>query len=266
MGRCSRPRMGYRQAARLRSCPRDHIGDALERRILPHQQDIRRRGEQRDRREILEGVVGNFRVQERIGGVAAGDDDQRVAVGRRLHQRLRGNHPAGAGAVLDHHRLAPLPGDHVAQRTGQDIDAAAGGVWHVNVHGLCGKCRLGRRDAAAGKHRRATAAIRNHRPMVSSRFSCLLSHAGACRASPRGADHGKVRGMLTIPPVASSFGTQRPRHRTKSSRDKGERDGSRGAETSPKRLRMRLRAGTGSCCKRSSATTSGWCPTFPTAC
>ncbi len=68
--------------------------------------------------------------------MAAGDDDQGVAVGRGRRERLRGDHPARPGPVLDHDALAPLPGDHIAQRARQDVDGAAGGIGHENMHGF----------------------------------------------------------------------------------------------------------------------------------
>ena len=164
---------------------RDHVGQRLERRIGAHQQDIGRRGQQRNRREILEGVVGKFRIQERIGGVAAGHDDQRVAVGRRGHQRLRGDHAARARPVFDDDGLAPLPGDHIAQRARQDIDPAAGRIGHENMHGLwteTAAAPMPRRDATSpprSSHPRPPAtnnAPERAVPKPPSRSSCYRSY------------------------------------------------------------------------------------------
>ena len=131
----------------------DHVADRLERRIRLHQQDVRRRTQQRDRGEILERVVGQLRVQERIGRMAAGDHQQGVAVRWRNRQRLRGDHAAGAGPVFDHDRLAPFLRHRFTERARQNIDGATGGVSkHVNMHLFGRKRRLGRR-AAAGQHR-----------------------------------------------------------------------------------------------------------------
>ena len=147
------PGMGERQAARLGPRLRDHVAQRLERRVGTHQQDIGRRRQQRNRREVLEGVVGNFGIQKRIGGMAACDHNQRVAVRRRRHQRLRRHHATRARPVFDHHGLAPLPGDHIAQRTGEDVDPTAGGIRHENMHRFDGKYRLGGRGPGRDQHR-----------------------------------------------------------------------------------------------------------------
>ena len=80
-----------------------------------------------------------------IERVAGGDDDQRVAVGRRLRQRFRGDDAAGAGAVLDHDRLAPALRQFVAERARHDVDRAAGRIWHQDADRARGEGVLGER-------------------------------------------------------------------------------------------------------------------------
>ena len=73
---------------------------------LHHQHEGHRRGE-RDRREVLRRIVGQLLVERRVGGERAGrHEEQRVAVGRRLGDRGRGDHRAAAGAVFNDDRLA----------------------------------------------------------------------------------------------------------------------------------------------------------------
>ena len=172
--------MGKRQASRPGARLRDHVGQRLERRIGAHQEDIGRRSQQRNRREVLEGIVGNFGIQERIGGVAAGDHDQGVAIGRRCRQRLRRNHPARPRPVLDDDRLAPLLRHHLAERARQDVDGAAGRIGHENPHRFGWK-GLSRRRAGCGQRQRRGKA--NPEPSTHDIPSPFLSHL--CRMAAR---------------------------------------------------------------------------------
>ena len=72
----------------------------------------------------------------RHDGVAAGDQHERIAVGRRLGGGRRRNRAAGAGAVLDDDGLAPAPGELVAERAGHDVDRPARRERHQQVHRL----------------------------------------------------------------------------------------------------------------------------------
>src|SRR5207237_645911 len=79
-------------------------------------------------RKIVEGVVGNLGVQEWVGGVTACDNDEGVSIRRRRHQRLRRNNPTCSRPIFNHDGLAPVPGDHVTQRAGEDVHSPTGGV------------------------------------------------------------------------------------------------------------------------------------------
>ena len=96
-------------------------------RRMDHQHEGHRRG-QRDRREVLAGIVGQLLVERGVGGQRAGRrHEQRVAVGRRLRRRGRRDHGAAAGAVLDDDRLAePLLELRLELRARQDVHGAAG--------------------------------------------------------------------------------------------------------------------------------------------
>ena len=69
----------------------------------------RHRGDQRDRHEVLERIVGQVGVEERVHHQRAVDrQQQRVAVGLGLCDRLRADDGVGAGAVVDDDLLAEL--------------------------------------------------------------------------------------------------------------------------------------------------------------
>ena len=83
--------------------------------------------EARDRREILDRIVAELRIEARIdheGRFRA--DEQRVAVGRRLRDVFGGDLIVGAGPVLDDHLLAPRLGEALRQDTAERVGHAAG--------------------------------------------------------------------------------------------------------------------------------------------
>ena len=71
------------------------------------EENDRRSREQRDRLEILQAVVRHLRLQCRIGCVRAHRDEQRVAIGRRLRDRLRADHVARRRAGSRPQRAGP---------------------------------------------------------------------------------------------------------------------------------------------------------------
>src|SRR5213079_1507345 len=103
------------------------LGDVLRRYLWIHHQHRRRRGDQGDRREVLQRVVAELLVQVRIHHVAAdAGEEKRVAVGRRLRRELRADRAAGAGPVVDDDRLAKLRADLLRDRARHGVVAAAG--------------------------------------------------------------------------------------------------------------------------------------------
>jgi hypothetical protein len=82
--------------------------------------------EQREIDEVAHRVVAHVLVDAGVGGMRGGIREQGVAVRVRAQHELGAYRAAGAGAVLDHHRLAP----HLLQlrrhRTADDVGRAAG--------------------------------------------------------------------------------------------------------------------------------------------
>jgi hypothetical protein len=78
-----------------------------------------------DRRKILRGVVGQLLQmhQDRLRGVQA--HQQRVAVRRRLRDRIGADHARAAGAILHHHGRAGCLGDLRRDGARQDVGHAA---------------------------------------------------------------------------------------------------------------------------------------------
>jgi hypothetical protein len=80
----------------------------------------------RDRREIAAELEAALRVHEVHDRLAADrPDEQRVAVGRALRRRVRADHRAGAGLVLDDDRLPEPRRELLPERARDDVDPAA---------------------------------------------------------------------------------------------------------------------------------------------
>ena len=116
---------------------------------------MRREVREPDRDEILQRIVAELRLHERIDGersVRAGE--QRVAVGRGFRRHVGAEAAARAGAVLDHDRLAEhllhvLAGDArdevgvAARRERHDQPdrlVGIGGERHARQHGDERRC------------------------------------------------------------------------------------------------------------------------------
>ena len=157
-----RPGRGETERPGLRLGERDQLADVLDRQARVRGDDERRHRDQRDRREIALGVVGDFRVDVVVDrDLRRRAHEERVAVGRRFCHQVGAYHPARADAVLDHHRLAPMLAHLLADRARDEIGAPAGGERHDDADRfggirLCEDCGgpQGERDqAGAAFHR-----------------------------------------------------------------------------------------------------------------
>ncbi len=98
----------------------------LRRRGVRHHHDVRLHADQRDRREVGDRVVAERGVEKAVGRVRHRGDEERVAVGLGLGDRLGADIGAGAGLVLDHDLLAPDLGEPMADDAGDRVGGAAG--------------------------------------------------------------------------------------------------------------------------------------------
>ena len=123
-----------------------------------HHQHVRRQRQRHDVDEVLGRVVGQLGVDRRIDRVRVGIDEQRVAVGRRLRHRRRADRAAGAGTVLDHHRLAPVsPTSFARHEAPDDVGRARRRERDDHVHRLVRV--LGLRVERAGREQARGPAI-----------------------------------------------------------------------------------------------------------
>ncbi len=133
-----------------------HARDALRARLLGIDfHHVRHRGHQRDRHEVLDGVVGQLAVERAVDAVGAhGAHEQRVAVGWRLGDDLRADVAARARAVVHHELLTEGAAQFGRDGPREDVGGAAGGEGHDDAHGL-GRPRVGARGGLPGRERGA---------------------------------------------------------------------------------------------------------------
>ena len=158
----------------------------------------RRRRNLADRREILERVVGQAGIDELIERVTACHQDQRVAIRRRLSQRLRGDDAAGARTVVDHRLLAPGLCQRLAERAREYVDRTARRIRHQDVDGLARKIFGACADADQQQCRlpctRPPIFLLIPTILVRSSWFCLLRLIGATGLAGRECQRGRATG------------------------------------------------------------------------
>ena len=107
---------------------RDELLQALRREVLAGDDDRRRMGGDADRREGCNGIVLEVGREHRGGHMGAhGGGEQGVAVGRGGGGARAAHRAAGAGDVLDHHRLLEEPCHLVGDDACNHVAGPAGG-------------------------------------------------------------------------------------------------------------------------------------------
>ena len=117
----------------------------------------------RHRDEVPDHVERQRAVDRRADRLAVGVLQDRVAVGRRLGDRVGRDVAGGARPVLDDHRLAERLGDLGAHHAGERVDGAAGDERHEDAHRLVG-VGLGERAAGVEAERRNSDRNRKAQP------------------------------------------------------------------------------------------------------
>ncbi len=127
-GRCDidLARIGFRIGDEFGKCA------GRERRI--DQKHHRQPDQSGDRGDIAKKIEIEFFVERCIDGVGRDHRQQRVAVRRRAHHGLRGDIAAGAGAALDHERLAQALGEPLPDQSRHQIRRAAAAEAFDDTH------------------------------------------------------------------------------------------------------------------------------------
>ena len=144
------------QFARFALREREQFLEVLGREVAVDHQHVLGGGHHADRCQVLQRVVRHLGRQRRVDRQRHGLQADRVAVGRRLGDRIHTEVASRAGLVLDEHRfaecLAPLVGDQAPD----DVGAAAGGVGHNQLDGPFGVVLGPRRRRAKGRQRKGS--------------------------------------------------------------------------------------------------------------
>jgi hypothetical protein len=131
-----------------------------------HCEHMRRRAHQADRREVLHGVVGDFRIEARIDDEIAAAGKQRIAVRGRARGRGDAEIAAGAGEILHIELLPQALREFLRKQPRGGVIGATGGDRHDHADrtrrvGLCAGGARQRRSSDPG-HSEELAANKCH--------------------------------------------------------------------------------------------------------
>ncbi|MNR24329.1 hypothetical protein D3C85_1414020 [compost metagenome] len=98
-----------------------------------HQRNL---GDQRNGREVLDGVVVELGVEMPADRVGGRGHEQRVAIALGARHRAGADGRARAGAVFDDDGLPPRLRELLRHGARHHVGRAAGRVWHDHRHGF----------------------------------------------------------------------------------------------------------------------------------
>jgi hypothetical protein len=159
----------------------DQLGDRIDAERRMRGEDLRLARQVDDRQELLGVVMRKLHDVRRARRVVVGDQD-RVAVRRALHREIHPERPARPGPVLHHHLLAERPRHVFADRTGDEVDAAARRQRHDEAQRPAGP--------------RIARALRMHHP--ASRERSGGRRRSGHEAAPRNPAHSSPRHPLLV--------------------------------------------------------------------
>ena len=122
------------ELARIRLGIGDELGKRLGRNRGMYHHDEGTADQARDRRDVANEIEIEFVVKRRIDRVRRTDQEQRVAVRSRAHDRLGGDIAACARPVLDDELLAEPLRQPLTDQTREDVVRAAGGKADDDAH------------------------------------------------------------------------------------------------------------------------------------
>jgi hypothetical protein len=161
---------------RIVELPRLSLGERDE--LLDRSRRQRRMDDQReaadrggsDRRESIDRVIRNARLQRDVGNVRARGHQQRVAVGGCLGHGLGADVAARAGAIVYDHGNVEFLGELLAEHARQDVDARARRVRHDHANRTVRIRFLRRRGTERGKARHDAQQRNDRAPQRRSRW------------------------------------------------------------------------------------------------
>ncbi len=131
----------------------DELGNGLGRNRWMYLHDVGRADDARDRRDVADEIEIELVVERRVDRIRRTDQQQRIAVRRRTHDRLGADIAGGARPVLDDEGLAEPLRQPLAHQTCDDVARAAGGKTDDDAH-RPRRIGLRPRDARQSRERR----------------------------------------------------------------------------------------------------------------
>src|SRR5262249_51840699 len=129
-----------------------------------HHHDVGHDNNAGDRRDVAQEVVVELLVDRLVDRVCGGQDEQRVAVARRAHDRFYAEIAGTAWAVLDHERLAESLVQPLSDHPRMNVIRAAGREGHNDA---CRPRWIGLRPRDA-RHRRERGGARGQMQKLSA--------------------------------------------------------------------------------------------------
>ena len=154
MSRRARPRRRVAVLAWIGLDESDELTDGLRRHRRVHRDHQGRGHHQGDGVEVLFEFIGDFVVERRVDDVAGIDDQQSVAVGRRLCRAAHADIAAPTAHVLDEELLADMLRQSLRNQAGDHVSRATSRVRHDHAHGAIGvglRPRQARRSRKCGR-------------------------------------------------------------------------------------------------------------------
>ena len=130
----------------------DELGNGLRRERWVYRHNEGDRDDACDGCDVAEEVEIEFLVKRHIDRGRRADQEEGVAVRRRIHDHLRTNIAAGSRPVLDDKLLAETLRQPLADQTSDDVGRSAGGKWDDDAH-RPRRIGLRPRDARHGRQR-----------------------------------------------------------------------------------------------------------------
>jgi hypothetical protein len=173
---------------------RDEFLHVARRHAWMHGEQPRHQRHHRDRREVLERVVGQRLVHMRIDRMGADQQAQCVAIGRGPRQRVGADDVVAAGLVVDDDGLPECFGQLLADRARQHIGRTARRQRHDDADGLR---RVGLLLCLC---MRAAGCEQQCRACRGQKNSSLVSHGVVLRKNRKGVDRSpRLRTASNMP-------------------------------------------------------------------
>src|SRR5436190_20348736 len=112
----------------------DELGNRFGRNRWMYYHDFGRASDASDRHDVADEIETEVVVERRVDRIGHSDQEERVAVCRRAHDRFGTNIGARAWSVLDDEWLAQPLGQPSTHQTGDEVVCAAGGDWHDQMY------------------------------------------------------------------------------------------------------------------------------------